>query len=197
MVYEADIARDTQPDPASALRLAEAAVLAAGPTAGPQITMAVRATRGEMFAAVGDMFASMVDLRAAQEIMVTEGPWEPGQGLVPPHSQTELATIKGSAELRLGSTVPAQARRAVDTLEGTFQEMTSRVSWRATVQANLGAAYAQSGEVEQAAATLLAALSLTQRDGAQHNVGRIAGIRRRLLKVDVPAVRELDQRLRI
>jgi tetratricopeptide (TPR) repeat protein len=196
LVYQADVERDTRPDnPASALRLAETAVLAAGPTAGPQITMAVRATRGEMYAAAGDLFASMVDLHAAEEVMVTKGPWEPGQGLVPPHSQAELAAIKGSAELRLGSTVPAQAHRAVDTLAGAFREMTSRVSWRATVQANLGAAYAQCGEAEQAATTLMAALSLAQRDGAKHNVDRVRGIRQRLLKVDIPAVRELDERL--
>jgi hypothetical protein len=51
LVYEADIARDTQPEPAGALRLADAAVLVAGPNAGPHLTMALRATRGEMHAA--------------------------------------------------------------------------------------------------------------------------------------------------
>jgi tetratricopeptide (TPR) repeat protein len=196
LVYEADIARDTQPDPRNALRLAEAAVLAAAPNAGPQLTMAVRATRAEMHAAAGDMFESMVDLHAAEEIHVTRGPWR--KGLIGPITLPELAAVRGSAELCLADVAPSQAQRAVATLEGAFTEMApSRVSWRATVQADLGAAYAKIGEPEQAAATLLAALSLTQRDGARHNVGRIAGIRRRLLKVDVPAVRELDQRLRI
>jgi hypothetical protein len=157
--------------------------------------MAARITRGEMYAAAGDLFASMTDLFAAEEIMATKGPWEPGQGLVPPNSQPELDAIRGSAELRLGSTVPAQAQRAVTTLEGAFRQMTSRVSWRATVQANLGAAIATIGEPEQAAATLMAALDLARQDGARHNVDRVRGIRQRLLNVDLPAVRELDERL--
>jgi Tfp pilus assembly protein PilF len=114
---------------------------------------------------------------------------------VAPNSQPEFAAIAGSCELRLGQLAPSQARRAVNTLEGAFQQMTSRVSWRATVQANLGAAYAQCGEVEQAAHTLGLALSLARQDGAQHNVERVREIRQRLLRVDVPAVRELDQRL--
>jgi tetratricopeptide (TPR) repeat protein len=196
LVYKADIARDTQPDPASALRLAEAAVMAAGPNAGPQITMAVRATRAEMHAAAGDMFACLMDLHAAQEIHGARGPWT--AGLIGPITRPELAAIQGSCELRLGHLAPALARQAVGTLEGAFREMApSRVSWRATVQADLGAAYAQTGNADQAAHTLLAALSLTQRDGAKHNVDRITGIRRRLLNVDLPAVRKLDDRLRV
>jgi tetratricopeptide (TPR) repeat protein len=194
LVYQADIERDHRPDPRSALRLAEAAVLAAGPAAGPQLTMAVRATRGEMYAAAGEMFESMVDLHAAEEIHVTKGPWT--EGLIGPITLPELAAIRGSSELRLADVAPSQAQRAVTTLERAFTEMApSRVSWRATVQADLGAAFATIGEPEQAATTLLAALSLTQRDGARHNVGRIAGIRRRLLNVDIPAVHELDERL--
>jgi tetratricopeptide (TPR) repeat protein len=196
LVYQADIARDTDPDPDVALRLAEAAVMAAGPHAVPQLQMAVRVTRAEMYAAAGELFASMVDLHAAQEIMATSGPWKPGSGLVPPHSQTELAAIRGSCELRLGSIAPTQARRAVTTLEAAFGEMApARVIWRGMVQANLGAAYTQIGEPEQAAATLVAALDLARLDGARHNVDRVRGIRQRLLKVDVPAVRDLDQRL--
>jgi tetratricopeptide (TPR) repeat protein len=197
LVYQADIARDTDPNPDVALRLAEAAVMVAGPNAGPQLTMAVRVTRAEMYAAAGELFASMVDLHAAEEIMATSGPWKGGSGLVPPHTPTELAAIRGSAELRLGSTVPTQARKAVDTLAGAFGEMASRVAWRAQVQADLGAAYAKIGEPEQAVATLMAALHLARQDGAQHHVDRVRGIRQRLLKVDVPAVRDLDQRLRI
>jgi tetratricopeptide (TPR) repeat protein len=193
LVYQADIERDTQRDPLSALRLADAAVLAAGPHADPAITMAVRATRAEMYAVVGDLFASMVDLHAAEEILASKGPWR--QGLVGPITRAELAAIRGSSELRLGSTVPAQARKAVGTLEGAFREMASRVSWRATVQADLGAAYATIGEPEQAVQTLLAALDLARRDGAQHNIDRITGSRRRLLNVDIPAVRNLDERL--
>jgi hypothetical protein len=196
LIYQADIERDTNPDPAVALRLADAAILAAGPLAGDQLVMAARITRGEMYAAAGDLFASMTDLFAAEEIMATRGPWEPRQGLVPPNSQPELAAIRGSSELRLGSTVPAQARRAVTTLEGAFREMTSRVSWRATVQANLGAAFATIGEPEQAAAALMAALDLAHQDGARHNVHRVRGIRHRLLNVDLPAVSELDEQLR-
>jgi hypothetical protein len=195
LVYEADIARDIQPDPATVLRLADAAVLVAGPNAGPQITMAVRATRAEMHAAAGELFACLIDLHAAQEIYDARGPWT--EGLIGPIAKPELAAIRGSCELRLGQLAPALARQAVATLEDAFHEMApSRVSWRATVQADLGAAYAQTGCADQAAHTLIAALSLTQRDGAQHNVDRIADIRRRLLNVDIPAVRELDDRLR-
>jgi tetratricopeptide (TPR) repeat protein len=198
LVYLADVARDTDPNPDVALRLAEAAVMAAGPHAGPQLQMAVRVTRAEMYAAAGELFASMVDLHAAQEVMATSGPWKPGSGLVPPHSETELAAIRGSCELRLGSIAPTQARRAVTTLGAAFREMApARVIWRGMVQANLGAAYAQVGEPEQAAAALMAALDLARQDGARHNVDRVRGIRQRLLKVDVPAVRDLDQRLRI
>jgi hypothetical protein len=157
--------------------------------------MAVRATRAEMHAAGGELVACLMDLHAAQEIHEARGPWT--VGLIGPIAAPELAAIRGSCELRLGHLAPALARQAVATLEGAFREMApSRVSWRATVQADLGAAYAQTGNADQAAQTLLAALSLTQRDGAQHNVDRIAGIRRRLLNVDLPAVRELDDRLR-
>jgi tetratricopeptide (TPR) repeat protein len=194
LVYLADIARDINPDPEAALRLAEAAVLVAGPHAGPQLTMAVRATRGEMYAAAGELFASMVDLHAAQELHADCGPRT--EGLIGPITRPELAAIRGSSELRLGL---RQARKAVDTLAGAFREMApSRVSWRATVQADLGAAYAQSGEPEQAAKVLGAALTLAQRDGAQHNIARVRGHRQRLLDgVDLPAVRELDDRLRL
>jgi hypothetical protein len=59
LIYQADIERDTNPDPAVALRLADAAVLAAGPLVGDQLMMAARITRGEMYAAAGDLFASM------------------------------------------------------------------------------------------------------------------------------------------
>jgi tetratricopeptide (TPR) repeat protein len=195
LVYEADIARDIQPNPASALRLADAAVLAAGPNARPQITMAVRAARAEMHAAAGELFACLMDLHAAQEIHDARGPWT--EGLIGPITKAELAAIRGSCELRLGQVAPALARQAVATLEDAFLEMApSRVSWRATVQADLGAAYAQTGNPDQAAHTLIAALSLTQRDGAEHNVHRITDIRRRLLNVDIPAVRELDDCLR-
>jgi tetratricopeptide (TPR) repeat protein len=195
LVYLADIERDTQPDPRSALRLADAAVLAAGPHADPQITMAVRATRAEMHAAGGDMFESMVDLHAAEEINAQGGPWT--KGLIGPVTGAELAAVRGSCELRLGQLAVAQARSAVHTLEGAFGEMTSRVSWRATVQADLGAAYARIGEPEQAVKVLLAALELATRDGAQHNVARVRRHRERLLDgVDMPAVRELDERLR-
>jgi hypothetical protein len=195
LIYAADIERDTQPNPVGALRLADAAVVVAGPHAGPQITMAARATRAEMHAAAGDLFASMVDLTRAEEIHAAKGPWH--VGLVGPITKTELAAIRGSCELRLGSVAPSQALAAVRTLERAFAEMApSRVSWRATVRADLGGAYASTGEVDQAAHTLLAALDLTRRDGAAHNVRRVAGIHRRLLKVDCPAVRELDDQLR-
>jgi hypothetical protein len=72
----------------------------------------------------------------------------------------------------------------------------SRVSWRATVQADLGAAYAEQGEVEEACKTLLTALRVTDQHGARHNVTRIAGIRQDLLNVDSSAVQELDDQLR-
>jgi tetratricopeptide (TPR) repeat protein len=198
LIYEADFERDLRPDdPGRALRLAEAAVIAAGPHADPQTTMVARLTRGEMHAAAGDLFASTVDLYAAQEIMVASGPWGQGQGLCPPNSEAEFAAIRGSCELRLGTVEPSQARAAVDTLAAAFAELAPhRVSWRATVQANLGAAFAEIGEPEQAARTLIDALNLARRDGAQHNVRRVAGIRQNLLNGDVPAVRELDDRLR-
>jgi hypothetical protein len=138
----------------------------------------------------------MVDLFAAEEIIVSRGPWQPGQGLVPPNTEPEFAAIKGSAELRLGTIEPSQARAAVDTLAPAFREMAPhRVSWRATVQADLGGAYAQVGEPEQAVATLLEAMDLATRDGARHNVQRVRGARQRHLNVDAPAVRQLDERL--
>lgn len=72
-----------------------------------------------------------------------------------------------------------------------------RVAFRATVQTDLAAAYAQQGEVEQACSALAQALSVTVAERARHNIHRAVGIRQRwpVGWADLPAVKQLDEQL--
>jgi tetratricopeptide (TPR) repeat protein len=182
-------------DPVRALELRNEAVVVAGPKTDSQLLMAMLAGRAEEYAVLGDMFNCMLDLNRADELLGRDGPWS--DALVPPASRVELDAIRGNCFRLLGREVPSQAKDAAILLRQVHAEMApSRVSWRATVQADLGAAYAEQGEVEEACKTLLTALRVTDHHGARHNVTRIAGIRQDLLNVDSSAVQELDDQLR-
>jgi hypothetical protein len=196
MVHSAAISGGADGDPIGALRLMDEAVQVAGPRASPQAVTALRAIRAEQHAVLGDTFNCLIDLAAAEDTMAAWGPWE--GGIHPPATPTELAAMKGNCLLLLGRFAPEQAREAAEVLEGVHAELApARRSWRATVLADAGAAYAEQGEIEQAARVVLSALEQAEQAGARHNVRRIAGIRAvHLHGTDGPALRELDDRLR-
>jgi tetratricopeptide (TPR) repeat protein len=183
-------------DDRRALQLLDQAAGLAGPRAEPVLLAGILASRGEQHAAVGDVEGCLRDLERAQELLQARGPSRPG--VLPISNLTELAAVRGSAEVRLAAVAPAQARAAAATLARVAAEMPAEHGpWRATVLADRGAAHALQGEAEEAASTLAEALELTESVGARHNVPRIARYHRRHLGgVDLPAVRELGDRLR-
>lgn len=183
-------------DDRRALQLLDQAASLAGPRAEPVLLAGILASRGEQHAAVGDVEGCLRDLERAHELLQLRGPSPPG--VLPISNLTELAAVRGSAEIRLAGVAPAQARAAAGTLARVAAEMPAEHGpWRATVLADRGAANALQGEAEEAARTLAEALELTERVGARHNVPRIARYHRRHLGgVDLPAVRELGDRLR-
>jgi tetratricopeptide (TPR) repeat protein len=179
-----------------AVDLMDEALQIVGPRANPQLKVVLWAGRAERYAVLGNLMGCMLDLHRAGNLLLMEGPFE--HGLLQPHDMAGLDAIHGSCAVRLAAVAPTEARSAVDLLARSYRDLpSSHTSWRATVLADQGAAYALQGEAEQAAATLMEALELTHRAGARHNVPRIATIlHTRLADVEVSAVRELDERLR-
>lgn len=72
------------------------------------------------------------------------------------------------------------------------------VSERCGQLADLGAAYAQQGELEQACSRLGEAFTLASQGGHKMRLERVRAVRRRYLGdwSDEPAVRHLDERMR-
>lgn len=186
----------TRADDRKALEYVEAAVRILPPNADPQIRTHIRAGRAEFSAAIGDLAGCVMDLDAARELILRSGPFRSGSGLHAPHDLVELDAMAASCGALLGHARMAQdgveaARRALDAMPANW------ASWRATVMADEGAAYARLGEADAAAARLHEALRLADRVGSRHNRARVANHRRRYLAgVDTAGVRMLDEALR-
>jgi hypothetical protein len=125
--------------------------------------------------------------------MRIHGPFD--ENLVCPRFAAELDAIVGSCAVLLG-----QPEQATVILGEALEALSaSSVSWRAAVQADLAAAYAQSAEVELACDTLVASLRVAMAVGATYHIRRIRGIRTAHLCRwdDLPVVRQLDEQLHL
>jgi tetratricopeptide (TPR) repeat protein len=177
---------------ARAMDLLNRAVVLAGP-GKPLVLSCILARRAEQYAVIGDVQACEHDLEAAERILSFHRPKD--DTLVVPRTYDELAAIRGNCAVLL-----RQPQQAVSTLEGVLQVMPEwRIAFRGTVRADLAAAYAQRGEVEQACATLQDVLTATAAERAAHNVYRVAGIRSKYLSAwqHSPAVKQLDEQLHV
>jgi transcriptional regulator with XRE-family HTH domain len=175
----------------ASLALLDAAHASIGPDGSRLLLAWLTARRAEEHAALGDERLADADLSAAEGYLHEPGPqqWSTfGPGSVP-----ELDNFRGNCTALLGRYEDAARvlRASLDTMPADL------VAWRAVVSADLGAALAGMGEVEEAVRLLLAALDLTIEAGTPVHVRRIRGVRQRHLSrfADVTAVRHLDERL--
>jgi hydroxymethylglutaryl-CoA reductase len=103
------------------------------------------------------------------------------------------AAFRGNCEQLLG-----QYRLSAETLTGVLARIDPAASSnRAALQADIAAAAAQQGEMDQACALLMQSLAVAVRAGLRERVKRIAGIRTSYLAParNEPMVRELDELL--
>jgi hypothetical protein len=182
-------------DDHKALEYVEAAAGILSPRADPQIRTHIRAGRAEFSAAVGEMAGCVMDLDAARQLILRYGPFESGSGLHAPHDLMELDAMAASCGALLGS--PTMAREGIEGAKRALDAMAaSWTSWRATITADEGAAYALMGEADVAAEKLIQAVELADQAGSRHNRARVANHRRSYLAgVETAAVHALEERL--
>jgi transcriptional regulator with XRE-family HTH domain len=172
------------------LDLLEAAEARAGAGTSRLVRAWALARRAEERAALGDAGGADRDLEAADGCLQEQTTC--AETIVGPRNSGQLDGFRGSCDVLLGryGEAIASLRRSLDGMPA------SMVAWRSVVHADLGAALAGLGEVEEACTVLSAALRLATVAGAPEHVHRVHGVRHRLhVHAAEPSVRRLDEEL--
>ena len=149
------------------------------------------ATRAEERAVLGLDTQALQDMDRARRAFAMAGP--PEMGYYDHWNEARLLGWYASVLLYLG-----QPTEAVKILEQAVPATPAElVSDKADVLGDLGAAYAEIGEPEQAVSCLKDSLWTAREAGLHDGVARVHHVRNRQLKPysDVLAVRELDEQL--
>lgn len=176
-----------------AIAVLEGAEAASSPEVPGPVRAWLYCSRAEENAALGNAEAAFADLDRAGTALATGAPAEGPQVDTERWGDTRLEGWRASVLLRLN-----QPRAAISILEQVVPATPTGMSgYRAAVEANLGAAYAQAGEVDHCVALQLTALQRARADGRQEGVERVRSIRRRYLGAYATSagVRRLDEAL--
>ncbi|MGH7883939.1 MAG: hypothetical protein ACREN8_13730, partial [Candidatus Dormibacteraceae bacterium] len=192
-ISSASVRGGNRADSARALSMLDAAVAVAGAGAPPLQLAMLFATRAEERAVMGLKTEALQDIDRAARAVAQAG--TPEVGYYDHWSETRLQGWHASVLLYLHR--PVEAVKVLEQIvPATPDEL---VSDKADVLGDLGAAYAQAGQPEQAVHCLTNSLHIARQGGIDDGVARIQHVRNRHLSSysDLPAVLELDERLNL
>jgi transcriptional regulator with XRE-family HTH domain len=185
-LYTSTLHGGSQGDTGLALALLDAAAGTGADTSPVQHAWTL-ARRAEEHAVRGDEQASKRDMtEAGRHLSQTRGC---GEGYFAAWDEAQLSGYRGSCAQALGSSdaVPL-LERSLALTDGSL------ISQRTAILANLGAAHAQQGHVDEACAALTEALTVAGRSSLAVSIERVRGIRRRLdAWSNTVEVRRLDE----
>jgi tetratricopeptide (TPR) repeat protein len=178
-------------NPARALELLAAAEAATAGDTSPHLRAWIAASQAQEHALLGDGLAMHRCLERAANLL----PGRPGPGFFSDWDDALLTSYVGTSY-----TLAGESREGIAVLEPLLQSVRMpETQWAVATEADLAAAYAATGEHDQAAEILAQALGHALTMNLTVDAQRVAGYRRRLLPPSgqaTPALRRLDDQLR-
>jgi transcriptional regulator with XRE-family HTH domain len=190
VLYSGVWQEDGSASPKTALALLNEAISIAGRGSSRYLRTFLYCVRGEEAAAAGKAAHAERDMNQAERAC-SEGTTEPESGFLAHWDTSRLLSYRAHCALLLAD--PDAVSLIEHALAATAPSLTGA---RSATLADLAAAYSDRGQIEKSCELLIESLTLAAEGGSEAHLKRIAKVRRSY-PADVPAVRELDDRLRV